>query len=153
MESRPERAFRIADRRFPPFDGFGAFQYGGRWNSPGHSVIYAAETYPGALLESLVYLGRAQVPKPQVWIEVPIPPTIRIEYVPALQGWDDTGSKAARAFGDRWHQERRSLVLVVPSLAAAGQARNIIFNQEHPDFAQLKPSQAKPVNWDERLFR
>lgn len=153
MESRPDRAFRIADRRFSPFDSFGAFRYGGRWNSPGHSVIYAAETYPGALLESLVYLGRAQMPRPQVWIEVPIPSTVSVEYVSALEGWDESGSKSARSFRDRWYEERRSLVLVVPSLAAAGQARNIIFNQEHPEFAQLKPSAAQPVIWDERLFR
>ncbi len=153
MESRPEKAFRIADRRFSPFDGFGAFRYGGRWNLPGHTVIYAAETYPGALLESLVYLGRAQMPKQQVWIEVPIPETVSIEYAPTLPGWDEFESKVARTFGDLWCRERRSLILVVPSLAAAGQARNIIINQEHPEFAGLKPSEGRPVIWDERLFR
>ena len=44
------RAFRIADRRHPIFDGTGAKLTGGRWNSPGRPVIYAAETFAGALL-------------------------------------------------------------------------------------------------------
>lgn len=153
MESRPERAFRVADKRFPPFDGFGAFQYGGRWNSPGHAVIYAAETYPGALLESLIYLGRARMPKAQVWVEVAIPLTVTIEYVTHLAGWDEPESKSARTFGDRWYKERRSLMLVVPSLAAVGNARNIVINQNHSQFSELKPSAPQTVIWDKRLFR
>ena len=49
----PLRAYRIADVRQPIFDGNGAALYGGRWNSPGRRVIYAAETYAGAMLEKL----------------------------------------------------------------------------------------------------
>ncbi len=48
-------AFRIADKRFPIFDGTGARLVGGRWNSPGKAVIYAAETFAGAVLEVLVH--------------------------------------------------------------------------------------------------
>lgn len=48
------RAYRIADRRHKIFDGQGAATFGGRWNSPGRRVIYAAETFAGAMLEVLV---------------------------------------------------------------------------------------------------
>jgi RES domain-containing protein len=49
------QVFRVADRRFPLFDGTGARIVGGRWNSPGRPLIYAAETFAGALLEVLVH--------------------------------------------------------------------------------------------------
>jgi RES domain-containing protein len=44
-------AYRIADARHAIFDPTGAMLHGGRWNSIGHRVIYAAATYAGALLE------------------------------------------------------------------------------------------------------
>ena len=47
------RVYRIADRRHKIFDGQGAALLGGRWNSPGRRVIYAAETYSGTMLEML----------------------------------------------------------------------------------------------------
>ena len=56
------RAFRIADRRHPIFDGTGAKLNGGRWNSPGRPVIYAAETFAGGLLEALVHANLGRVP-------------------------------------------------------------------------------------------
>ena len=48
-------AYRIADARHPIFDGTGAMLRGGRWNSIGQRVIYAAESYAGAMLEILVH--------------------------------------------------------------------------------------------------
>jgi RES domain-containing protein len=36
---------------------------GGRWNSAGKRVIYAAQTYAGALLEVLVHANLGIVPK------------------------------------------------------------------------------------------
>jgi RES domain-containing protein len=57
------RAFRVADPRHALFDGSGAYMKGGRWNSPGRRIIYAAETYAGALLEALVHLNFDSVPR------------------------------------------------------------------------------------------
>jgi len=51
----PLRVFRIADARHLIFDGTGAMIHGSRWNSPGRRIIYAAETYSGALLEIVVH--------------------------------------------------------------------------------------------------
>ena len=59
--SGPLRAFRVADMRHAIFDGSGAMLHGTRWNSPGRRIVYAAETYAGALLEILVHAsGRVQ---------------------------------------------------------------------------------------------
>jgi len=148
------RAYRIADRRHEIFDGQGAALLGGRWNSPGRRVIYASETYAGAMLEVLVHSNIGKVPKTHSWIEILIRRGIRIEEAhPAdVPGWDAPDQRASRRFGDRWYDERRTAVLVVPSLVA-GPERNIAINQEHPDFNRLRATAPKPVIWDQRLFR
>src|SRR3954451_22283541 len=83
------RAFRIADTRHPIFDGSGAMLHGARWNSPGRRVIYAAETYAGALLEILVHAS-GTVPKSQGYVEIEIPAGLDIEEFAAdnFPQWD-----------------------------------------------------------------
>jgi RES domain-containing protein len=146
MASRPEGAFRIADRRRVIFDGTGAFLNGGRWNSPGRRVIYGAETFAGAILEVLVHTGIGKVPRTHSWVEIAIPPEVSIEELEQDAGLD------ARAFGDRWYGERRSLILLVPSVAASGLARNVLINQDHAEFSLLRASEPREVIWDARLF-
>jgi RES domain-containing protein len=68
----PWRAHRIADRRHNIFDGEGAATFGGRWNSPGRRVIYAAQTYAGAMLEVLVNANIGRMPRQHAWIEIRI---------------------------------------------------------------------------------
>ena len=75
----PLRAYRIADSRHPIFDGTGAATLGGRWNSPGRRVIYASETYAGALLEKLAHTNIGRVPKRQAYVEIEIPAGLEIE--------------------------------------------------------------------------
>lgn len=155
MASRPDRAFRIADRRHPLFDGMGAFLCGARWNSPGCRVVYAGETFAGALLEMLVHTRIGSVPRTHAWIAIEIPPGVSLEDVTpdAIPGWNTDDSPAARHFGDEWYRSQRSLVLLVPSVVvASGMGRNILFNQDHPEFVQLRASEPQPVVWDERLF-
>ena len=154
MASRPDRAFRIADRRFTVFDGTGAFLNGGRWNSPGRRVIYASETYPGAILEMLAHTRIGKVPRTHERIEITIPSNVSIEHVDpkSLKGWDAPDSVIARQFGDEWLRQQRSLILTVPSLPASGLARNVLVNQDNHEFVQLKISPPKPVVWDSRLF-
>jgi len=149
------RAFRIADRRHPIFDGTGARLVGGRWNSPGRAVIYAAETYAGALLEVLVHASLGRVPRTHAVVEIAIPESVPIETAlpQQIHGWDALDQIASREFGDRWLWERRSAVLLVPSLAAGGRERNVLINPEHPDFRHITASEPEVIRWDERFFR
>jgi RES domain-containing protein len=149
------RFFRIADRRFPIFDGTGARLIGGRWNSPGRPMIYAEETFAGALLEVLVHSNLGRVPKTQAVVEITVPGTVAIE---ALAGgnvprWDAADQKASRAFGDQWLGEQRSAVLVVPSVVTRGRENNVLINPAHPDFGQIIAGKPQSVNWDRRLFQ
>lgn len=149
----PFHAFRIADKRHAIFDGSGAMLYGARWNSPGRRVIYAAETYAGALLEILVHASGG-VPRSQVYIEIEIPSAVSTEEVKSedVPGWDARSFEASRALGDRWYDERRTAVLLVPSLVTRIE-RNVLINQEHPDFVRIRASAPLPVRWDARLWK
>lgn len=150
----PLRAYRIADSRKPIFDGSGAALYGARWNSPGRRVIYAAETYAGALIEKLVHTNIGRVPKHQKYVEILIPADVAIEEVDPNQvvGWDAADQLASRAFGDRWCDSQRTAVLIVPSVVTIME-RNVLINQNHPAFRKIRASEPRPVIWDERLFR
>lgn len=154
-KGRPLRAFRVADGRYPLFDGGGAAQYGARWNSPGHRVIYAALTYAGALLERLAQAGTGKLPTTQRWIAIDIPASVEIEEVESsdIPGWNAQDSSGSRAYGDRWLAERRSVALVVPSVVGWPHERNLVLNQDHPDFSALIATAPEPVRWDRRLLR
>ena len=149
----PLRAYRIADSRREVFDGLGAATFGGRWNSPGRRVIYASETYAGALLEKLAHTNVGLVPSTQSWIEIVVPAGWIVEEVKDhdLPGWDDASQQASRAYGNEWYDHRRTTVALVPSVVTRVE-RNVIFNQEHPDFSHIKAGKPTPVVWDRRLL-
>lgn len=149
------RAFRIADRRFPIFDGTGARLVGGRWNSPGRPVIYAAETFAGAVLEVLVHANLGRVPRTHAVVEITIPDTIATEIVApeGLPGWDADDQTLSRAYGDEWLGGKRTAVLLVPSIVTRGREHNVLLNPEHPAFKDVTASKPQDVVWGERLFR
>jgi RES domain-containing protein len=148
------RCFRIGDARFPLFDGTGARLCGGRWNSPGRAVIYAAETYAGAVLEILVHANLNRLPHTHAVVVIEIPDDLAVEQVAAadLPGWESPNQAVSRAFGDRWLAEARSAALLVPSLVTQGREHNLLLNPGHPDFARIAHTPPEPVAWDQRLF-
>jgi RES domain-containing protein len=149
----PLRAFRVADGRYPLFDGKGAAEFGGRWNSPGRPAIHGALSYAGALLERLAQTGIGRIPRRQRWSTIDVPAGVAIEELGEadVPGWDEPDLVASRAFGDRWLAERRTAVLVVPSVVGWPHERNVVINPGHGDFARLVASDAQPVRWDTRL--
>ena len=148
------QAWRIADGRFDPFSPVGAALVGGRWNSPGLGVIYASRSYAGAMLECLAHAGIGRVPRTHVAIEIAIADSVAVERedesgLPV--GWEHADMRVARAFGDAWIRERRTAVLVVPSVVARREG-NVLINAQHPDFRWIVASGTEPVVWDARLF-
>ena len=126
--------------------------HGARWNSPGRRIIYAAETYAGALLEILVHAS-GSVPRSQGYIEIQIPASLVIETVTPsdVPQWNLPSFEAAQGFGDQWYDDRRTPVLIVPSAVTLVE-RNVLINQEHPGFARIRASRPSPVRWDARLW-
>ncbi len=127
---------------------------GGRFNSPGRPVIHGALTFAGAMLEVLVHARIGKVPKTHVWVEAQVPDDLPVERhtdgtLPVR--WDGPSTEIARDFGNRWLEECRSAILIVPSVVARAES-NALVNPAHPDAARIVVSEAQPAVWDERLF-
>lgn len=148
----PLLAYRVADRRHPIFDGQGALRYGGRWTSPGASVVYASLSLAGAMLEILAHAAIGRFPKTHVWVELTIPKGVRVDEVSAndVRDWESDDLTVPRAIGDKWIRQGQSAVLLVPSVIAQVD-RNIIINLAHKDAKRIRHSRQIPVHWDPRL--
>lgn len=146
--------WRIAKQRHAPFDGTGAFLRGGRWNSPGRPVIYADDTYAGALLEILAHALRPRtLPGAHHAVRIDVPEdVIEVLDPDALPGWDVKGSPEAVEFGDQWLAEARSAVLIVPAVPSRPVGRVVMINPLHPAAARTRVSAPFAVPWDDRLF-
>ena len=145
-------AWRVCKVRHAPYDGTGARLHGARWNAPGRAVIYASDSFAGAILEVLAHVLRPRtLPGAHHAVRVEIPDELT-EEAAGVAGWETKGSPEARAFGTRWLEEARSAVLLVPALPCRPVGRNVLINPAHPDAARLKVSAPFPVPWDERLF-
>ena len=151
---RTLKAYRIGDPAgtYPIFDATGSTIAPGRWNTQGSPIIYSSERYSTALLEKLVH-GSGRLPPNQHYVEITIPRGTSYEMFspPALPGWDAMPAAASKAFGERWCKERRSAILLVPSVVARLDD-NVLINPAHPQFSGIAASLHQPVFWDRRLF-
>jgi RES domain-containing protein len=140
--------YRLTSSRFPRCDGEGARLYGGRWNSKGRAVIYAAATQSLAALEILAHA--AALGEDYVVIAIEIPRDLAIEEVRSgdLALWDLAHT---REVGDRWVERGHTAVLQVPSKVIPAEA-NYILNPVHPDFTRLRIANPKPFRFEERLL-
>jgi RES domain-containing protein len=153
------RVWRLLKRRRlnVAFSGEGARIAGGRWNSPGLSLVYASQTLALATLEYLVHASLLLAP-PDVWsIWADIPDTltietIRISQLPARWRRYDPPPDALRKLGDDWIRRAKTAILQVPS-AAVPSENNFLLNPAHRDFARIKIGKAARVPLDPRLFR
>jgi RES domain-containing protein len=105
------------------------------------------------MLEVLANSNIGRMPKHHAWIEILIGEDVSVEEVDMrkVRHWDAPDQLASRMFGDQWCDERRSTVLLVPSMVARVE-HNVVINQQHPGFRKLRATRPKPVIWDERLF-
>lgn len=149
----PGRAYRIghSSGRFPVFSAVGSTRTEGRWHTVGQQVIYASTYYSTALLEARAYAG--DIPAHQRFVEIDIPHSTSYEILDAdaLPGWDEPSSHTAKVFGSFWLEERRSALLIVPSVIAPID-RNVLINPNHPDSRTLVVGAEQQVVWDSRLF-
>jgi RES domain-containing protein len=146
------RLWRIAGASHQVWSGEGARIYGARWNPPGVPAIYAGTSYAIAMLETLVHANMSVPPVRlrYVWADVGDEAVERAE-IGAITGWNGADGAAARAYGGAWLRERRSLVLLVPSVVTVGLDWNAVINPMHPLFSSIVVSSETPVAWDERL--
>jgi len=139
------RVWRVCRRPFADLSGEGARLYGGRWNSPGRPMVYAAESAALAVLEVRVHLDLDWLVLPDDYVLMAI----------------ETGDLAAetlaespvdsRAVGDAWLASGRSALLRTPSFIVPESA-NVLVNPAHHDAARLAVASIRPFAFDARLW-
>ena len=145
-------AFRLVRHGYRAFDASNAARWGGRWSRRGRAVIHAAETYSLAVLESLVHFNIGELPPHLEMIQIKVPAGVSREVLEAeaLPGWDGAQPNAiSQDFGDRWHDERRSCVLIVPSKLSPFE-RNILLHGQHEELRGVEVGAPQPVRLDDR---
>lgn len=151
---KAQRAYRIGDPngRYPIFSPEGAVRTAGRWNRAGDRVIYASQSYSTAMLEKLVYYNSVMPPGQHfIQIELPAGLTYEVFSIAAAPDWAAADKRTAQAIGHAWYTEKRSCLLFVPSVVAR-EERNVIINEQHPDFSKISTGLEEPIAWDARLF-
>jgi RES domain-containing protein len=147
--------WRIVKRKYEAtaFDGEGASDYGGRWNSPGKRVIYTAGSKSLALLEQLVHLDSSALSS-YVVIPVTFSDALLSEVDILLLPPDWKGHPAPvelRDIGDSWLDSFGSAVLRVPSAIVPDES-NYMINPDHPDFSSVEIGASVPFEIDLRLL-
>ncbi len=147
-------SYRIGDVNgaYPIYDAYVSTQSPGRWNTVAHPMIYTAQNYSAAMLEKLVH-GSGTMPPNQYFITITIPNGIEYETVTkdTLPGWQSPDCLAAKAFGDLWIAQRRTAILIVPSVVARMEC-NLLINPAHAEAAGISHTLPEPIWWDGRLF-
>lgn len=152
------RVFRVLRAAYAraPFDGEGAFRYGGRWSSPGTRVAYASEHQSLAMLEYFVHLDPEDAPDDLILATADIPERIsreRLEVKNLPANWREIPAPPALAqIGDDFIMRAKTCLLLVPS-ALAVHEDNCLMNPQHPEFAGIGLNVPEPLRYDPRMFR
>ena len=138
-------AWRLCRAPFADLSGEGAMRYGGRWNSPGRKLIYAASSAALAVLEVRVHLDLPleQLPEDYVLVTIDLGASVS----DALRELPDDPV----AFGDAWLRDKRSACLQVPSFIVPESA-NILVNPAHPHATQVSVVTTRKFSFDRRLW-
>ncbi len=143
-------AYRLCRSLYSASSGDGAKRFGGRWNPPGTSAVYAAENRALCVLERLAHL--VQLPRDDAFTRIVIPSetaSVALRRTELPHGWDDpvehgsTQALAAKLLKD-------VAVLRVPSIVVPDEWC-LVLNPEHPDFQQIRFGAPKPFRYDHRL--
>lgn len=103
-------------------------------------AIYAGTSFAICLLDVLVHANRKTPPSGARCVEAVVPGDVSREVFDAAAhpGWDDPHDvSVAQEFGRAWIAERRSAVLVVPSVVTGGRDANAVVNPEHPNAGRI----------------
>jgi RES domain-containing protein len=150
-------AWRIvkASRVASAFDGEGARLYGGRWNSPGHALVYTAENVSLAALELLVHLQESALLASYLLLSVRFPPALvrKLARAALPATWNAYPAPLRlRQLGDAWIAAGTSAVLEVPSAVVPAE-KNYLLNPAHPGFQRVTLGTPQRFSFDRRLAR
>lgn len=138
-----------------PFDGEGAYRYGGRWSSVGTRVVYTSQYQSLAMLEYFVHLNRDDPPTDLVLARARIPDRLsrtQVAHEDLPPDWRASPSPSSLAtIGDDFAAQRKAAILIVPSALAPSES-NWLLNPLHPEFGKIEIQSVESFEYDERLF-
>lgn len=133
--------------------GEGARLWGGRWNPPGISAVYLAESRALAALEIIVHAPREVIPLEWCLIEVEVPDDLieSIEMTHLPPDWMAMpSSPGARNFGGDWLGSGSHAALLLPSVVIP-EEHALLLNPLHPDAVRVKVSKPLEFRFDHRF--
>jgi RES domain-containing protein len=141
------------DKAATAFDGEGARLYGGRWNSPGVSMVYASEHQSLATLEVRVHIDRTTMRRPykafKFHFDERLMDVLPLNKLPG--DWRrEPPSPSIQQIGDAWVKSGAAVILVVPSVIIPNEL-NFLINPKHPDFPKLRIEKPTDFVFDPRL--
>lgn len=150
------RAYRICKSKYltTTLSGFGAREYGGRWNSVGTGVVYLSDSISLAALEVLAHTDGHTVPDgPQsvVTVEFSDDAFEVLDSSVLRPGWQSSPApEYLAAFGDEWVAVGEKPLLRVKSVIIP-QEFNFVFNPSHTLAKQIREIEVQPFSFDSRL--
>jgi RES domain-containing protein len=138
--------------------GTGSMISGGRWNSVGTAVVYAATNRALAAMETLVHLNSGAFPLNRYLIEITVPSDVwakaKIENASTLAvGWDaEPAGIVSISFGTSWIASGSSALLIIPSVMVP-EENNVLINPAHPDAKKITALKVRKWIYDQRLAR
>ena len=146
--------YRLVRRPYAQqLDGRGGALFGGRWNSVGLPVIYAAQHRSLAVLE---YRVNNPLPVPDltmVSIELPENSLQQFKIPDLPSNWASYSyNNPCAHLGDQWIKNQETLLLQVPSVVVP-QEYNSIINPLHPQMKQVRVLDILPFMIDSRMHQ
>lgn len=136
------------------FSGEGSRRVGGRWTPAGYPAVYTASSIALTVLETLVHVDSAIMPKHLV-IRVDVPAAVDITSLTASDlpaDWRETPAPASlQQIGRDWLDANETALLQIPSVVVP-QESNVIINPLHADFAKLEIGEPDSFSIDTRLL-
>ncbi len=142
-------AYRLCKAVHSTLDGEGARLWGGRWNSAGRPMVYAASSPSLAVLEVLVHLDLPAelLPDDLRLLTIEIPDDVATHILDPSPTEDDD----CRAAGDAFLDAGDALALMVRSVIVP-QERNVLLNVRHADMARVTVQDDTAFQFDPRLL-
>lgn len=151
------RVYRVLRKRYArsPFDGEGAYRYGGRWSSPGTRLSYTSEHQSLAMLEYFVHLDTEDAPADLVLAIAEVPDDLTRESIEPANlppNWRKAAAPQELArFGDEFVRRGKHCLLLVPSVLAPKE-KNCLINPAHPDYRRIVVKALEQLSYDSRMF-
>ena len=149
--------YRLSQSRYAAdLCGRGAEVAGGRWNSKGTPMIYAAESRALCVAELAMHLPLGLVPQNYTFVSFKIPDNIPVLQLSKKQlptNWNEyPHPNETQQIGDRFIRENDFLVMRVPSVVVY-EEYNYLINPRHSLMQKVQVSDLSPFNFNDRLFK